>query len=160
MKMWCSDCETFSMLVGCQIWGKISCDLLWYLQEEEALLRSRMELARDLMELNSSQPITLHLRRKQTRPRSAILKLMPALSALKNNIHYTITHGNQDGIFSLRLKRGVTSLHFTHKVTKKGHFSVEIECRPDHQEGSESKPLVTSYIKLDISVDWLIKWLD
>lgn len=66
----------------------------------------------------------------QTKHRRRIIKLQPALNYLQNNIVYNITKGNEDHLFKMSTRNGVSSLHFTHRIKHPGLFILEIVGRP------------------------------
>ncbi|XP_071115970.1 fibrillin-2-like [Haliotis cracherodii] len=85
------------------------------------------------------RPLVLYLKRKQTRPKARVIKVLPSMRALLNNVEYTIINGNEEGIFSMHKKKGISSLHFTRRLREKGEYRLEIECKPQHREDSNDK---------------------
>ena len=77
-----------------------------------------------------NQTIVLRLKHKQTRPKVRIIKVLPALAALKHNTRYTIVSGNRGDAFAMHEHHGISSLHFTHKLTHPDEFHLEIRCEP------------------------------
>lgn len=61
------------------------------------------------------------------------------MRALLNNVEYTIINGNEEGIFSMHKKKGISSLHFTRRLREKGEYKLEIECKPQHRADSNDK---------------------
>ncbi|ESO94529.1 hypothetical protein LOTGIDRAFT_232356 [Lottia gigantea] len=80
---------------------------------------------------NSTEgPLELIIDRKQTRPKARVLKVLPSLTALNNNVRYKIIKGNVDGLFSMHKKKGISSLHFTRRLHKSTVFNLDILCSP------------------------------
>lgn len=90
--------------------------------------RSKPTLSHQLSYEN--QTIVLRLKHRLTRPKVRIFKVLPALTALKHNVRYTIARGNENGTFSMHEHHGISSLHFTYKLEKPAEFYLEIECQP------------------------------
>lgn len=67
-----------------------------------------------------------------TRHRKRIIRLQPALNYLQNNLVYSIAKGNDDSLFKITTKNGVTSLHFSHRIKHPGIFNLEIVGNPIH----------------------------
>ena len=86
--------------------------------------------------LPSDRPLILYLSRKHTGHKVRVLKVLPALTALKNNEICSITKGNDDGVFTMHERRGINSLKFTRRIHKKGIYRLEITCTPILDEGS------------------------
>lgn len=101
-----------------------------------------------------------------TRPKTRIIKVLPALAALKHNVRYTIVRGNEEGVFSMHERHGISSLHFTHKLTGPAEFHLEVECQPIVSDlDLDGKPLhLAPYtIRLRILVEWYASeasWFD
>ena len=65
------------------------------------------------------------------------MKVLPALTDLKNNERCEITAGNQQGALALREKGGISSLHFTRHLVNKQILKVELTCRPVKLQGKQ-----------------------
>ena len=52
--------------------------------------------------------------------------MIPALSALRHNVRYKIISGNEDDVFSMHKKKGVSSLHFTRHIEEEKVFRLEV----------------------------------
>jgi hypothetical protein len=79
---------------------------------------------------NSSEVVIMYIRTNQTKPRTKLVKVIPALTALRGNVRYKIGAGNDEGYFSMHRKKGVSSLHFTKHVKESKAFYLEIQCEP------------------------------
>ncbi|XP_041363896.1 fibrillin-2-like [Gigantopelta aegis] len=104
---------------------------------------------------SKSRPVVIHLKRKQTRPKSRVVKVLPALRVLRNNVHYAIVSGNDAGLFSMHRRKGISSLHFTHKVHEKNVYRLDIECSPIHSDelvGGKPVHLEAYIIPLEIHI--------
>lgn len=78
-----------------------------------------------------------------------IFKILPALTALKNNIKYRIYRGNNNRLFSMHTRKGVSSLQFRRKVRKPRTFNLDIVGRP-LQKKEEVGGKIVNLEKLDI----------
>lgn len=105
----------------------------------------------EVIVLDENKPIVLHLRQKQTRPKARIVKVIPALTSLKNNVRYSILSGNQNNVFSMHRRRGISSLHFTQRINEPSNFELEIECKLIRKE--EKSEAESSIIKLILHVN-------
>ena len=85
-------------------------------------------------ELLPERPIVLYINRDHTGPNVRVMKVLPALVALKHNEKYSIINGNSDGLFKLNEQHGVASLKFTRKWEKRMTYKLEILCEPLHQD--------------------------
>ena len=85
-------------------------------------------------ELLPEKPIVLYINRNHTGPNARVMKVLPALAALKYNEKYSIIDGNSDELFSLNEPLGVASLKFARKVQKRTTYKLEILCEPVHQD--------------------------
>ena len=85
-------------------------------------------------ELIPEKPIVLYISRDHTGPNARVMKVLPALAALKHNEKYSIINGNSDELFTLNERHGVASLKFTRKVQSRMTYKLEILCEPVHQD--------------------------
>lgn len=96
--------------------------------------------------LAADQPITLYLWRDHTGPGAPVLRVLAALSALRDNEVCMISGGNKAGLFSLTEGvPGTSALSFTRLVLDKSQYNVTLTCRPIRDEG---KVLADSNVKL------------
>lgn len=104
---------------------------------------------------NSSEAVIMYIKTNQTQPRTKIVKVIPALTALRHNVQYRIVSGNGESYFSMHKKKGVSSLHFKKHVDESKIFHLEIECKPFEstvQRGNETVHLEPYTIHLEIHV--------
>ncbi|XP_068954093.1 fibrillin-1 isoform X2 [Petaurus breviceps papuanus] len=59
-----------------------------------------------------------------------ILELLPALTTLTNHNRYLIESGNEDGLFKINQKEGISYLHFSKKKPVAGTYSLQISSIP------------------------------
>lgn len=82
--------------------------------------------------------------------------MLPSLSALRHNVEYVIVSGNEEGMFDMHRKKGVSSLHFTQHISQERVFCLVIDCHPkvaDEQIGDEVVHLESYKLHLEIHVD-------
>lgn len=104
---------------------------------------------------NSSEVVVMYIKTNQTKPRRKIVKVIPALTALRDNVRYKIKAGNDEGYFSMHKKKGVSSLHFTKQIKEPKNFYLEIECKPiesNEQIGDKLVHLEAYTLHLEIHV--------
>nr|XP_018912347.1 PREDICTED: fibrillin-2-like [Bemisia tabaci]XP_018912348.1 PREDICTED: fibrillin-2-like [Bemisia tabaci] len=95
--------------------------------------RKRQEVAVETFE-------TLHINLAQTKHRTHVIKLRPAI---KNDFHYEIVDGNEEGILKLHKKHGVWTLHFKHRLKEPATFLITIKGEPNRPlKVSWEKPLI------------------
>ena len=70
------------------------------------------------------------LERSQITPKMKILKVLPALTVLKDNVKYRIARGNEYRTFSMHARKGISSLQFRRKPRKSKTFNLDIVGRP------------------------------
>lgn len=113
------------------------------------------------MDLRPDKPIVLYLWREQTGHNARVMQVLASLSALKHNEVCQIDAGNKHGMFRLKEKHGMSSLHFTRKVKHKSIHVLELVCKPVNFDGERkikgsSKKfkvnLETFNIKLEIHI--------
>lgn len=88
-------------------------------------------------ELLSTAPVMIYLPRELAIVDRKVLRLMPSLSALKDNEVCSITSGNEDDIFVLSGNRGMSSLKFAKGVDVKSVHDVRLTCHPLHNESAD-----------------------
>lgn len=59
-----------------------------------------------------------------------ILELMPAIEPLNNHIRYVISQGNDDGIFRIHQRNGLSYLHTAKRKPAPGTYTLEITSIP------------------------------
>ncbi|CAL4061316.1 unnamed protein product, partial [Meganyctiphanes norvegica] len=97
-----------------------------------------------------SNPIILKLALNQTKHRTRIIKLQPATKGLKKNVKYEIKYGNEDNVFDMTSKHGVSALHFKHRLHHPESFDLEITGTPI--DYSKLDDLVDKDSELDINL--------
>ncbi|CAC5378602.1 FBN2_3 [Mytilus coruscus] len=80
--------------------------------------------------LDPSKPLVITLPRTQIKPKMTILKVLPALVALKDNVRYKLAKGSGNRVFLMHTRKGVSSLQFRRKVRKPRTFNLDIVGRP------------------------------
>jgi len=76
--------------------------------------------------LNASVPLIMRVKLEQTKHRTNIIQLQPALRTLKDHVEYHIVKGNEGGHFNINKKRGIWSLHFRRRLKEESDFNLEI----------------------------------
>ena len=97
---------------------------------EEEDIENVVPAEKETNELLPERPIILYIGRGHTGPKARVMKVLPALVALKHKEKYSIINGNSDGLFTLNEHHGVASLKFTRKVQKRMTYKLEILCEP------------------------------
>ncbi|KAG9337036.1 hypothetical protein JZ751_029895, partial [Albula glossodonta] len=59
-----------------------------------------------------------------------LLEFTPALSALTNHVHYVIDFGNDEGLFKINQREGISYLHLTKKKAHPGAYYLQIGSVP------------------------------
>lgn len=59
-----------------------------------------------------------------------ILELVPAIEPLNNHIRYIISQGNDDGVFRIHQRNGLSYLHTAKKKLTPGTYTLEISSIP------------------------------
>lgn len=59
-----------------------------------------------------------------------ILELVPAIEPLNNHIRYVISQGNDEGVFRIHQKNGLSYLHTAKKKLTPGTYTLEISSIP------------------------------
>ncbi|XP_037081149.1 fibrillin-2-like [Pollicipes pollicipes] len=88
-------------------------------------LRSRPEDGQDAL--------LIQIQLSQTRKKTKIIRLQPALKYLQHNVHYSIASGNEAGRFLLLTRNDITSLHFVHRQQKPGQYDLVLTGNPIHR---------------------------
>lgn len=94
-------------------------------------LETELRRQESIAQRSSKNPIVLKVSLDQTRHRTRLIKLKPAITYLQNNVKYEIVQGNDDGIFEMRShNHGTASLHFKHHLHQPATYDIEIVGRP------------------------------
>ena len=80
--------------------------------------------------LDPRDPIQIYVDHKNTRRKMKIIKLMPSLSALKNNVRYQISGGNDKRVFSMHKWKGISSLKLRRTIHKPRIFHLKLDATP------------------------------
>ncbi|XP_052281301.1 fibrillin-2-like [Dreissena polymorpha] len=84
--------------------------------------------------LNATQLLAVYVDLSDVGRKTDLVKILPALSILQGNVNYTNTN-RADGIFFLKEKNGVNSLHAKHKKLFKGmSYHIDIEAVPVEED--------------------------
>ena len=105
----------------------------WDKEEEEEEVWEQE--GKSSQELRPTEPIVLYLWREHTAPKRKVLKVLPSLSALKNNEVCDIVTGNEEGLFQMSENKGMSSLQYSMRLEKKAVHKLTLRCRPVHDEG-------------------------
>ena len=85
-------------------------------------------------ENSSSRPVPVYLHYSDIKKKTKLVKILPALSTLKDNVKYVITN-RKDKYFFIREKRGISSLHVKpKKIHPFMSYQVNIEGDPIQTE--------------------------
>ena len=87
--------------------------------------------------------------------KTKLLKVLPSLAALKNNVRYKVKQGNEKRAFIMRKRHGISTLLFRRKIRKSKVFNVTIEGKPLHKKDKVTGQTVNLnkiYIKLKVHV--------
>ncbi len=103
--------------------------------------------------LMPNRPIVIYISQQYTAPAVRVLKVLPALQALKNNEIFTIINGNDHESFTMQENKGIASLQFTKKVHR-GVYKLDIQCKSRHNTGKQidSGNLQPFVIKLELHI--------
>ncbi len=101
--------------------------------------------AQETAQLLPERPIVLYVSRDHTGPNARVVKVLPALAALKHNEKYSIIHGNSDALFTLNENNGIASLKFTRKVERRETHKLDILCEPVGRD-----PRIESYMQVKL----------
>lgn len=100
----------------------------------------------DLVSLASvdvDNTLQLHLNISSLKSKDHIIDFVPALSTLTNHVRYTIDYGNDDGLFRMNQKDGVSYLHISKKkALQPGAYYLQIRSMPlsGRKEPAEEQP--------------------
>lgn len=128
--------------------------------------------------LNTSKPLEVKIKLEQTRHRTNIIQLQPALKDVKvkllyflillrftesrlnialfnlqDYIKYEIVRGNEGNQFEMMKKRGVWSLHFRRRLKERANFKLEIQAVGDEDyDYSESEAHVDDSLDFQVHI--------
>ncbi len=120
---------------------------------EDEELRNISGDVEDTPDILSDEPIAVYIPRGITKKGAKVLKVLPALRALKDNERYSIVKGDEEGVFAMHEKRGVASLSFTKQVEKKVTYHLEIKCEIIHRNSDvDLSQTLDQHIRLDVYI--------
>ncbi len=107
----------------------------------------------DTPDILSNRPIAVYISRAITKEGAKVLKVLPALRALKDNEKFSVVKGNAEGDFAMHERHGVASLGFTKRVHKKVTYHLEIKCQVLHKNSNvDLSPALDQVILLDVHI--------
>ncbi|XP_064294038.1 fibrillin-2 isoform X2 [Phalacrocorax carbo] len=83
-----------------------------------------------LESLDMRSPLKMRVNISRLDNKDHILELMPAIEPLTNHVRYIISRGNDDGIFRIHQKDGLSYLHTVKKKSVPGTHTLEITSIP------------------------------
>uniref|UniRef100_A0A3P9NTP2 Fibrillin-1 n=1 Tax=Poecilia reticulata TaxID=8081 RepID=A0A3P9NTP2_POERE len=83
-----------------------------------------------LASMDIESTLQLHLNVSDLSYREHILEFTPALSALSDHVRYSIDNGNEEGLFKINQRDGVSYLHLSKKVLPPGAYDLQISSVP------------------------------
>uniref|UniRef100_A0A8C3CXB7 Fibrillin-1 n=1 Tax=Cairina moschata TaxID=8855 RepID=A0A8C3CXB7_CAIMO len=83
-----------------------------------------------LESLDMDSPLKMRVNISRLDNKEHILELMPAIEPLTNHVRYIISHGNDDGIFQIHQRDGLSYLHTAKKKSVPGTYTLEITSIP------------------------------
>ncbi|XP_068278145.1 fibrillin-2 isoform X1 [Nyctibius grandis] len=83
-----------------------------------------------LESLDMDSPLKMRVNISRLDNKEHILELMPAIEPLTNHVRYIISHGNDDGIFRIHQRDGLSYLHTVKKKSVPGTHTLEITSIP------------------------------
>ncbi|KAF7468176.1 Hypothetical predicted protein [Marmota monax] len=83
-----------------------------------------------LESVDMDSPINMKFNLSGFGSKEHILELMPAIEPLNNHIRYVISQGNDDGIFRIHQRNGLSYLHTAKKKLTPGTYTLEITSIP------------------------------
>jgi len=86
--------------------------------------------------MDITHPLPVYVDLTDVKRKTKLIKLLPALAALQDNVEYKIVN-RDDKLFFLREKRGVNSLHARRKKLSPGtSYHIDIEALPVHEQAN------------------------
>ncbi|XP_004949436.2 fibrillin-2 isoform X2 [Gallus gallus] len=83
-----------------------------------------------LESLDMDSPLKMRVNISRLDNKEHILELMPAIEPLTNHVRYIISHGNDDGVFRIHQRDGLSYLHTAKKKSVPGTYTLEITSIP------------------------------
>ncbi|XP_054664926.1 fibrillin-2 isoform X2 [Grus americana] len=80
----------------------------------------------NLESLDVDSPLKMRVNISRLDNKEHILELMPAIEPLTNHVRYIISHGNDNGIFQIHRRNGLSYLHTVKKKSVPGTHTLEI----------------------------------
>lgn len=93
-----------------------------------------MEAPVSLASWDSEKTAILSFNVSHLNNRERILELTPALTTLKHHNRYLIGSGNEDGLFRINQKEGISYLHLSKKKPVPGVYNLQISSFPLYKE--------------------------
>uniref|UniRef100_A0A8U7NV94 Uncharacterized protein n=1 Tax=Corvus moneduloides TaxID=1196302 RepID=A0A8U7NV94_CORMO len=80
----------------------------------------------NLASMDVDAPLSMTLNLSELAHKEHILELLPAVEPLENRVRYTISQGNEEGLFRIHHKEGLSFLHLGRKKILPGTYLLEI----------------------------------
>ncbi|RMC01031.1 hypothetical protein DUI87_22718 [Hirundo rustica rustica] len=80
----------------------------------------------NLASMDVDAPLSMALNLSELAHKEHILELLPAVEPLENRVRYAISQGNEDGLFRIHHKEGLSFLHLGRKKIPPGTYLLEI----------------------------------
>uniref|UniRef100_A0A803XPW0 Fibrillin-2 n=1 Tax=Meleagris gallopavo TaxID=9103 RepID=A0A803XPW0_MELGA len=108
------------------------CKINGYPKKDNRKKRSLNETIEEvsLESLDMDSPLKMRVNISRLDSKEHILQLMPAIEPLTNHVRYIISHGNDDGIFRIHQRDGLSYLHTAKKKSVPGTYTLEITSIP------------------------------
>uniref|UniRef100_A0A8C3GQS7 Fibrillin-2 n=1 Tax=Cairina moschata TaxID=8855 RepID=A0A8C3GQS7_CAIMO len=106
------------------------CKINGYSKKENRKKRSINDTQISLESLDMDSPLKMRVNISRLDNKEHILELMPAIEPLTNHVRYIISHGNDDGIFQIHQRDGLSYLHTAKKKSVPGTYTLEITSIP------------------------------
>ncbi|OXB66901.1 hypothetical protein ASZ78_013562 [Callipepla squamata] len=108
------------------------CKINGYLKKDNRKKRSLNDTIEQvsLESLDVESPLKMRVNISRLDNKERILELMPAIEPLTNHVRYVISHGNDDGIFRIHQRDGLSYLHTAKKKSVPGTYTLEITSIP------------------------------
>lgn len=84
----------------------------------------------NLESMDMDSPVNMKFNLSGLGAKEHILELMPAIEPLNDHIRYVISHGNDDGVFRIHQRNGLSYLHTTKRKPGPGTYTLEITSVP------------------------------
>lgn len=80
------------------------------------------------------RPLKMRVNISRLDNKEHLLELMPAIAPLTNHVRYIISHGNDNGIFQIHQRDGLSYLHAIKKKSVPGTHTLEITSIPLYEK--------------------------